>query len=127
MPSTMSCVGTVIGWPEAGDRMLCERQHQHAGLDLGLGRERNVHRHLVAVEVGVEGGADQRVDLDGLAFHQHRLEGLDAQAVQRGSAVQQHRVVLDDLFQDVPDLGSCCSTISLACLMVVQCPVCSSR
>jgi len=20
----MSCVGTVIGWPEAGDRMLCE-------------------------------------------------------------------------------------------------------
>ena len=24
MPSTMSCVGTVIGWPDAGDRMLCE-------------------------------------------------------------------------------------------------------
>ena len=24
MPSTMSCVGTVIGWPDAGERILCE-------------------------------------------------------------------------------------------------------
>ena len=60
-------------------------------------------RHLVAVEVGVERRADQRVNLDGLAFHQHRLERLNAQAVQRGSAVQQHRMVLDDLFEDVPN------------------------
>ena len=35
--------------------------------------------------------AHQRVKLDGLAFDQHRLEGLDAQAVQRRRAVQQHR------------------------------------
>ena len=61
-----------------------------------------MHGHLVAVEVGVEGGADQRVNLDGLAFHQHRLERLDAQAVQGWGAVQQHRVILDDFFQDVP-------------------------
>jgi hypothetical protein len=32
-------------------------------------------RHLVAVEVGVEGPADQRVDLDRLALD-HRLESL---------------------------------------------------
>ncbi len=61
-----------------------------------------MHGHLVAVEVGVEGGADQRVNLDGLAFHQHRLEGLNAEAVKGRGAVQQHRVVLDDFFKDVP-------------------------
>jgi hypothetical protein len=44
-----------------------------------------VDGHLVAVEVGVERRADQRVQLDRLAFDQDRLEGLDAQAVQRGS------------------------------------------
>ena len=64
-----------------------------------------MHRHLVAVEVGVEGVADERVDLDGLALHQHRLEGLEAEAVERGRAVEQHRVLLDDLLEHVPDLG----------------------
>ena len=59
--------------------------------------------HLVAVEVGVEGGADQRVNLDGLAFDQHRLERLNAEAVQRGSAVQQDRMILDDFFENVPN------------------------
>ena len=62
-----------------------------------------MHGHLVAVEVGVEGGADQRVNLDGLAFDQHRLERLNAQAVKRWGAVQQYRVILDDFFKDVPD------------------------
>ena len=61
--------------------------------------------HLVAVEVGVEGGAHQRVDLDGLALDQHGLEGLDAEAVQRGRPVQEHRVLLDDLLEHVPHLG----------------------
>ena len=46
-------------------------------------RQRDVHGHLVAVEVGVEGGADQRMQLDRLAFDQHRLERLDAQTMQR--------------------------------------------
>ena len=81
---------------------VVRREHQRGGFDLRLRRERNVNGHLVAVEIGVEGRADQRVDLDGFAFHQHRLESLDAQAVQRGSAVQQNGVVLDDLFEDVP-------------------------
>ena len=62
-----------------------------------------MHRHLVAVEIGVESSANQRVYLDGLAFHQHRLKGLNAQPMQRGSAVQQHGMVFDDLFQNVPD------------------------
>ncbi len=78
-------------------------QHQDAGFNLRFRRQRNVNRHLVAVEIGVEGRADQRVNLDGLALNEHRLKGLNAQAVKRGSAVEQHRVILDDLFKNVPD------------------------
>ena len=72
-------------------------QHQHAGLDLGLGAQRDVHGHLIAVEVGVERRAHQRMNLDGLALDQHRLERLDPEAVQRRGAVQQDRVLLDHL------------------------------
>src|SRR5919107_222778 len=36
---------------------------------------------------------------------EHRHERLDAQAVERRRSVQEHRVVLDDLLEDVPDLG----------------------
>ena len=43
------------------------------------------------------------MDFDGLALHQHRLESLDAQTVQRGSAVQKHGMVLDDFFKNIPD------------------------
>ena len=64
-----------------------------------------MHGHLVTVEVGVERGADQRVQLDRLAFDQHRLERLDAEAVQRRRTVQQHRMLADDFFEDVPHLG----------------------
>ena len=59
--------------------------------------------HLVAVEVGVERGADQRVKLDRLALDQHRLERLDAEAVKRRRAVEQHRMLADHLVEDVPD------------------------
>jgi hypothetical protein len=44
------------------------------------------------------------VDLDGLALDQHRLEGLDAQAVQRRRPVEHDRVLLDDVVEDVPHL-----------------------
>ena len=62
-----------------------------------------MHRHLVAVEVGVERGAHQRMQLDRLAFDQYRLERLDAEAVQRGRAVQHDRMLADHLLEDVPD------------------------
>ena len=77
--------------------------HQHARFELGLEAQRDVHGHLVAVEVGVERRADQRVELDRLALDQHRLERLDAEAVERRRAVQQHRVLADHLVEDVPD------------------------
>ena len=81
-------------------------QHQRPALDLRVGRERHMHGHLVAVEIGVECRAHQRVQLDRLAFHQHRLEGLDSQPVQGGRPVQEDRVLADDLLQDRPHLWS---------------------
>src|SRR5262252_6780001 len=89
----------------AGSRRedVVRREHQDLRLDLRFGRERDVDRHLVAVEVGVERRADERVNLDRLAFDQHRLEGLDAQAVERRRAVEQDRVILNHLLEDVPD------------------------
>ena len=65
-----------------------------------------MHGHLVAVEVRVVRGADERMQLQCAAFHQHRLKRLNAQAVQRRRAVQKHRMVLDDAFQYAPDLGA---------------------
>ncbi len=62
-----------------------------------------MYRHLVAIEVGVERGADQRVNLDGLAFDQHRLERLNSEAMERWRTVQEHRVVFNDFFENVPD------------------------
>jgi len=58
-----------------------------------------------AVEVGVEGVADQRVNLDRLALDEQRLECLDAEPVQRGRAVEQHGGLVDDLLEHVPHLG----------------------
>ena len=65
-----------------------------------------MHGHLVTVKVGIECGAYQRMQLDGLAFDQHRLKGLDTQTVQGGRTVQHHRVFANDFLQDIPDLRS---------------------
>ncbi len=82
------------------------REHQHRRLDLRFRRQRDMDGHLVAVEVRVERRADERVDADGLAFDQHRLERLDTQAVQRRRAVQQDRMLANDLFEHVPHFGT---------------------
>src|SRR5690606_26628818 len=66
-------------------------------------RQRNVHGHLVTVEVGVVGRTHQRVQLDCLTFDQNRLKCLNTQTVQRGRTVQQYRVLTDHFGQDVPD------------------------
>ena len=93
----------MMGLPLAGERMLLVDIISTRGLELRLDRERHMDRHLVPVEIGVEGGADQRVKLDRLALDQRRLEGLDAEAVQGRRAVEQHGMLADDLLQDVPD------------------------
>ena len=65
-----------------------------------------MHGHLITVEVGVERLAHQRMDLNGLAFDQDRLEGLNAKPMQGGGSVEEHGVLLDDLGQHVPHLAA---------------------
>ena len=80
-------------------------EHEHRRFDLGFRGERDVHGHLVAIEVGVEGGADQGVNLDGLAFDEDGLKRLDAEAMEGRRAVEQHRMIADDFLEDVPHDG----------------------
>ena len=62
--------------------------------------------HLIAVEVGIKCRADKGVKLDRLSFDKHRLKGLNAQPVQRGGSVEEYRVLLDDLIEDIPYFGA---------------------
>ena len=78
-------------------------EHQHGSFHLGLRRKRDVHGHLVAVEVRIERGADERMDANGLAFDERRLKRLDAQAMKRGSAIEQHRMLANHIFENVPN------------------------
>ena len=61
-----------------------------------------MYRHLVAVEVGIECRTDQRMQLNRLAFDQHRLKCLNTQAVQGRRTVQQHRMFADHFFENIP-------------------------
>ena len=78
------------------------RQHEHACFGLGLNRQRQVHCHLVAVEVSVERGAHEWVQVNGFAFHQLWLECLNAQTVQGWCTVEQHGVFFNDFFEHIP-------------------------
>ena len=116
-PATFEFLGQVVAseydvFARRADRLSVLRiedvvggQHQHPRFDLGFEGHGDVHRHLVAVEVRVEGLAYEGVDADGLAFHEHGHESLDTQPVQGGRPVQQDRMVLYDFFEDVPDFG----------------------
>ena len=62
-----------------------------------------MNRHLVAVEVRVERGANERMDADRFTFDEHRLERLNAETVQRGSAIEQYGMLANHVLEDVPD------------------------
>ena len=82
------------------------RGQQHkAAFRLGFLRQGQMNSHLVSVEVRVERGADQRMQLDCLALYQNRLKRLNTEPVQRRCPVQHNRMLLDDIFQNIPDLG----------------------
>ncbi len=92
--------------PAVGGREnIVHRQHQEPCLCLGFQRERQVNCHLVAVEVCIIGRTNQRINLQGPAFHQHRLESLNAQPVESRSSVEHHRMLADYFLQNIPNLG----------------------
>ena len=105
--------------PLAGSRRLRRGEHEGPALGLGGLGERHVDGHLVAVEVGVEGLADEGMQLDGLALDEDGLEGLDAEAVQGRRAVQQDRDArVTTSSRTAKTSGVSCSTSILAFLML---------
>ncbi len=73
------------------------------GFELGFFRKRHVHGHLVAVEVSVKSATNKRVDLYGVAFNQHRTEGLNTLAVKRRRAVKKHVLAANDVLKYRPN------------------------
>ena len=78
-----------------------------------------MHRHLVAVEVGVERRTDEWMDADCGTLNEHWHEGLDAEAVQCWGAVQEDRMVLDHVGEHIPDGVRCALGEALGALDVV--------
>ena len=81
------------------------RHHQLARFTLRLLGKRHVDRHLVTVEVGIERGADKRMDLDRASLNKDRIECLDAEPMQGRCPVQEHGVTLDHFLEHIPDLA----------------------
>src|SRR5690625_2676520 len=92
--------GATIGWFQD----VIRRQHQQTCFSLSFGTQWQVNCHLVTVEVRVERGTNERVQLNGFTFDQLWFERLNAQAVQSWRTVEQYRVFGNDFFQHVPDL-----------------------
>src|SRR4029078_6866767 len=103
--------GYVLTW--CGDRFtarwrenIVRSEHQHARLQLRLDRQRNVHCHLVAIEVGVVRGANERMNANGFTLDQLRLKRLNRQPVQSRSTVQKRRMSPGFFIENVPHFGS---------------------
>ena len=62
-----------------------------------------MHGHLVAVEVGIISGANQRVNANRFAFDQLRLKRLDRESMQRRGAIEQDRVPARNFIKNVPN------------------------
>ena len=116
-------MGTVMGWPLAGERMLCEASMSTLASIWASGGERDVQPAIWSPSKSALKAVRRRVvlDLDGFAFDEHRLKRLDAEAADVARrAVEQDGVILE-ILEDVPDDGSPASKpISGACLMVAQ-------
>ena len=63
-----------------------------------------MYRHLVSVEVSVECGTNERMQLDCFTLYQDRLKCLNSQTVQCRSTVQHNRMLFDDFLEHVPYL-----------------------
>jgi hypothetical protein len=64
-----------------------------------------VHRHLVAIEVGVVSGANERVNANRFALDQLRFKRLNRKTVQSRSTIQEHRMAPGYFVKNVPHFG----------------------
>lgn len=85
-----------------GARMVgCE--HQDAAVGLCLCRQRQMDSHLVTIEVGVVGRAGQRMQLQGMALSEDRLEGRTPRR-SVGARFRSTGPLLDDVLEDIQTL-----------------------
>ena len=94
-------------------------EQQETALCLCLYGQRKMHCHLVSVEVRVERGTNQRMQLDCLTLYQDRLECLDTKTMQCRSTVQHNRMLFDDVFQHIPYLRLYQTLYHLLCALDV--------
>ena len=76
----------------ARPKNIVRGQHEQPGFQLSFHAQRNVYRHLVTVEVRIISGTNQRMNSNGISFDQLRFKGLNRQAMQRGSTIQENRM-----------------------------------
>src|SRR4030095_1876609 len=102
--------GYVLTW--RGDRFtarwrenIVRSEHKHARLQLRFNRQRHVHRHLVAIEVGVVSGANEGVNANRFALDQLRFKRLNRKTVQSRSTIQEHRMAPGYFIKNVPHFG----------------------
>ena len=93
-----------------GDRITVSRvkdvvraEHQQLCLEDSLVAQRKVYSHLVTIEVGVETGAGQRVQLNSLTLDHLRLERQYTMTVQCRCTVEQYGVTFHHMLQDLKD------------------------
>ena len=86
----------------SGRKNVVGAHEEHAAFDLRFHGKRDMHGHLVTVEVSVVRGADEGMQTDGLAFNELGFESLDAQTVQGRSTVEQHGVFAHHFGEDIP-------------------------
>jgi hypothetical protein len=109
----MSCDGVVIGLPLAA-KTVVRRSMSMRACHLGSTEERARGRPSGPVEVRVVSGTNERVNADGFAFDELRLESLDRETVQRRRAVQETRVPFVTSSRMSQTSGVCCSIIFFA-------------
>jgi hypothetical protein len=73
-------------------------------LSLGFDTQRQMNRHLVTVEVGIEASAGQWVKHNGIAFHKDRLKRLNTHSMKSWGPIEQNRMLMNNFLQNVPDL-----------------------
>jgi len=83
-PVTMSSRGMASGRPDAGDRMLLEDSIRMRASACASALNGRCTAIWSPSKSALNASQTKRVQLNGLAFHQHWLEGLNTQPVQGG-------------------------------------------
>ena len=88
-----------------GVKDIVGTKHQHLSFENSLVTKRQVHGHLVTIEVGIEGGTSQGVQLNGFTLNHFGLESLDTETVQSRGTVEEYGVSFHHVLENIPYNG----------------------